>query len=176
MDAETLAGAAAKEGRLHGAGAAPVHPLAVLVPKEDASGPRVIFDHALGIVVGVMGQYLDGRIIAGIDLDHGLERLAEIPPVDRFVGGGHVMVLGCDPRPGDILGLRGRRQHSGSQGTYRGDRAAADGALEEVVPAFLNELLQFRVFLCVHVFMMTGGVVRRVWHWVFLHRVRTVNF
>ena len=38
--------------------------LLVLGPEEHAFGARVALDHALGVVVGVMGERLDGDVVA----------------------------------------------------------------------------------------------------------------
>ena len=64
VHAQALAGAAAEQGRVHRAGAAPVDALPAAVPEIDALGAGIALDHARGIVVGVMGERLDGDEVA----------------------------------------------------------------------------------------------------------------
>ena len=90
MHAEPLAGAAPEERRIHRPGAAPVDVLLVLGPVEHALGAGIALDHALGIVIGVMGQRLDRDEVAGVDLDLRLQLLAEIAPVHGIGIGGQM--------------------------------------------------------------------------------------
>src|SRR5439155_16637516 len=92
VDPQPLAGAAAEQGRLHRPGTAPVHPLALLVPVVNTLRARVAADHALAVVVGVVGQGLNGDQVSVIDLDERPERLAEVTPVDGLVRGGYVVI------------------------------------------------------------------------------------
>jgi hypothetical protein len=69
-----------------------------------ALGAGIALDHALGVVVGVMGQRLDGHVVAGIDLDHGFEQLAEIAPMDGIGRRRHVVMLGLALPRRDRLG------------------------------------------------------------------------
>ena len=92
VDAKTLAGAAAIHRGVHRPGAAPVDALATLIPAEHALRTRIAHDHALGIVVGVVGQGLQGHQIARMDVEAGLQALAEIAPVHGvLIGRQHVM-------------------------------------------------------------------------------------
>ena len=84
MHAQALASAAAKELAVDWAGAAAIDAFFLLGPEIDAFGTRVAFDHALGIVIGVMRQCLDRDVVARIHLDLRLEELAEITPVHRL--------------------------------------------------------------------------------------------
>ena len=61
--------AAAQQLAVDRSGAAPVDALLVLGPQEHAFRARIALDHALGVVVGVMGERLDGDEVAGVDLD-----------------------------------------------------------------------------------------------------------
>ena len=49
---------------------------------KHALGAGIAGDHALAVVIGVMGEHLDGDEIAGVDFELGCERPAEIAPVD----------------------------------------------------------------------------------------------
>src|SRR2546423_224862 len=97
VDAEAFAGAAAEQRRLHRTGAATIDTLALAVPVKDALGAGITLHHALGVVVGVMRERLDGDEVSAIDLDQRLQRLAEVAPVNRLVGG-----------PGAVMGPRAR--------------------------------------------------------------------
>ena len=92
MDAKALAGAATVDRRIHRPGAAPVDALAALIPAEHALGPGIALDHALGIVVGVVGQGLERDQIARVDVEAGLQALAEIAPVHGVLVGRQDMV------------------------------------------------------------------------------------
>src|SRR5207247_9774998 len=131
VHAEALARAPAEQRRLHRPRTPPIDTLALLVPVEDALGARITLDHPLGIVVGVVREGLDRHEVAGVDLDGGLERLAEISAVHRLVGRRHVIViLGAWHHSGLRLGRsdshRQRRRHS----------ADRERTLEEVPPSF----------------------------------------
>src|SRR6516162_2034980 len=54
-----------------------------LGPKEDALSTRIALDHALGVVIGVVSQRLDGDIVARVNLKLRLQELAEIAPMHR---------------------------------------------------------------------------------------------
>src|SRR5258708_15338371 len=100
VHAKSFAGAASQQLAVDRTGAAPVHTLLVLGRQIDALGAGIALDHALGVVVGMMGQGLDGDVVAGIDLDDRLAELAEIAPVDGFGGWRpRVMVWLSPPRP-----------------------------------------------------------------------------
>jgi hypothetical protein len=53
----------------------------VLGPQEHALGARIALDHALGVVIGVVRQGLDGDVIARIHFKLRLQELAEIAPM-----------------------------------------------------------------------------------------------
>jgi hypothetical protein len=94
VHAETFARATAQELAVDRASAAAVHTLLVLDPQEDAFGARIALDHAVGIVVGVVRERLDGDVVAGVDLEARLEDLAEVSPMDGLGGCRKVMVGG----------------------------------------------------------------------------------
>jgi hypothetical protein len=71
VHAETFSRAAAEERAVHRPRPAPVDALALLVPEEHALRAGIALDHALGVVVGVVGQHFDGDEIAGVHLDEG---------------------------------------------------------------------------------------------------------
>ena len=141
MDAEALARAASQQLAIEWTGAAPVDTLLVLGPQEHALRTRVALDHALGVVVGVMGERLDGDVVAAVHLDDRLQELAEIAPVNGVRRRRNIVMAGLAlPRDG---GLGCRR---GDQAAARGDkrrRAAArhEGALQEA-PALVVEFLE----------------------------------
>ena len=112
MHAEALARPATEQRRLHGAGAAPVHALALAVPVEDGLRARVALHHPLGVVVRVVREHFDGDEVARADLDERLEQLAEVAPVHGLVGGGHVIVV---HRAGHAAGLRLRGHRADSR-------------------------------------------------------------
>ena len=58
-----------------------INALLLLSPKVDAFDARITLDQAFDIVSGVMGNRLDGNVIARIHLDLRLEELTEIAPV-----------------------------------------------------------------------------------------------
>ena len=67
MDAKSLACAPPVEGSVERPSAAPVDVLRLLRPMEDALGSRIARNHALMIVIGMVGQRLDRDEIAGIE-------------------------------------------------------------------------------------------------------------
>ena len=134
VHAETLAGAAPQQLAVDRTGAAPVHALLVLGPQVDALGAGIALDHALGVVVGVMGQRLDGHVVAGIDLDDGLEQLAEIAPMDGVGGGRHVMMLRLALPRRDRLGGGGRDQRHAAGGQGRRASGGDKRAFQEAAP------------------------------------------
>src|SRR5207249_10238252 len=81
VHAEPLARAAAEQRRLHRPRAAPVHALALAAPVEDGLGARVALHHALGVVVRVVREHVDGDEVAGARLHARLQQLAEVTPV-----------------------------------------------------------------------------------------------
>ena len=116
MDALPLAGAFLIDLRVRRPGAAAIDAFLVLGPEEDALGPGIALHHALGVVIGVMGQRLDRDEVAALDLDPGLQRLREIAPMHRLGGGWQVMVLLFARRAG-----RARLRQSGADQRRRAD-------------------------------------------------------
>jgi len=134
VHAKALARAAPEQLAVNGAGTAPVHALLVLGPQEDALGAGIALDHALGVVIGVMGQDLNGHVIAGIDLNEWLEQFAEIAPVD---GVGRrwqvVMVRSASSRRGGLGdGRSDQRGPACCQG--RGSAGCHEGAFQKTAP------------------------------------------
>ena len=129
VHAEALAGAAAEQLAVDRAGAAAVDALLVLGPQEHAFGAGIALDHALGIVIGMMGQRLDGDVVAGIDLELRLEQLAEIAPM-HGVGGRRQVVIGR-------LAAAPRLRRGG-----RDQRAAARRPAAAAPPPATNALLR----------------------------------
>ena len=124
-----------------GPGAAAIDAFLLLGPQEHAFGAGIALDHALGIVIGMMRQRLDGDVVAGIDLELRLEQLAEIAPV-HGVRRRRQIVVGRLARSWCALRGRGRDQRAAGR-RPRGRRAAAghEGALEEAAP-FRVELVE----------------------------------
>ena len=87
VDAEPLAGATAVHGCVHRPGAAPVDAFAFGIPAEHALGTGIAHDHALGIVVGVVGERLQRHQVARVDVEARLLALAEIAPVHGVLVG-----------------------------------------------------------------------------------------
>ncbi len=81
MHADPLA-CAADERAFDRAGAAARHRLVLARPLEHALGAGIALDHALVIVVGMMGQRLDGGAVAGAQRQGRRDLLGEIAPVD----------------------------------------------------------------------------------------------
>src|SRR5690606_21595637 len=67
VHAEAFAGTAPLDGGIHRARAAAVHVLFLLVPVENAFHAGVALDQALVIVVGVVGNGLDGDKVPRLD-------------------------------------------------------------------------------------------------------------
>ncbi len=142
VHAEALAGTAAQELAVDGPGAAAVDALLVPGPQEYAFGAGIAFDHALGVVIGMMGQRFDGDVVAGIDLELRLEQLAEIAPMHRVRRRRQIM-KGRLARPRRrALCDRGRDQRAAGR-CPRSSRATAchEGTLEEAAP-FRVELVE----------------------------------
>ena len=93
VHAEALPGAAAEQRGVHRTGAAPVDVLLAAVPVVHALRTRIALDHAGSIVIGMVGERLNGHEIARFDLDQRRQRLAEVAPVHRPVRDGDVVVL-----------------------------------------------------------------------------------
>ena len=66
VDAEAFAGAATEQRAVHRSGAAPLDVLASASTKH-ALGAGVPGNHPLGVVIGVVGEHLDGHEVAGVD-------------------------------------------------------------------------------------------------------------
>ena len=115
VHAQPLARSAPEERGLHRPGAPPVDTLALPIPVEDRLRPRIPGHHPCRVVVGVVGQNLDGDEVARGHLDQRLEGLAEVPPVHRRVVGGHVVVVGGAGHRAR-LGRRAQRDHAGRRG------------------------------------------------------------
>ena len=81
VHAEAFAGAAAEDGGVDRAGAAPVDGLSVFGPEKDLFRRRVAPDHQFGIVRGVLGQRFNLDAVAGTDLEDRPQRTAEIAPM-----------------------------------------------------------------------------------------------
>jgi hypothetical protein len=64
MHAQPLAGAASEQRGIHRTGTAPIHAFARLIPEKYTFRARVAAHHARGIVVGMVGERLDGHEIA----------------------------------------------------------------------------------------------------------------
>ncbi len=81
VHAEAFAGAAAEDGGVDRAGAAPVDGLSILGPEKDLFRPRIAPDHQFGIVGGVLGQRFNLDAVAGTNFENGPQRTAEIAPM-----------------------------------------------------------------------------------------------
>jgi hypothetical protein len=138
MHAEAFAGAATQQLAVDRPGAAAVDAFFVLGPKVDALDARVAFDHALGVVAGVMGDRFDCDVVAGIDFKLRLQQFAEIAPVHRVGVRGQIMI-------GRLAGFglrRGRRcQGAGAGPCGSGSAAGEESALEKAAP-FAIEIVQ----------------------------------
>jgi hypothetical protein len=100
----------------------------LLGPEVDALDAGIAFDHSGGVVIGVVGDRLDGDEIAGIDFKLRLQQFAEIAPM-HGVGICRQAVIGRLAG----LGLRRRRSGEGA-GAGEGRRCSAagqEGALEK---------------------------------------------
>ena len=156
MHAQALASAAAKELAVDRAGASAIDAFFLLGPEIDAFGTRVAFDHAFGIVIGMMRQCLDRHVVARIHLDLRLEQLAEITPVHRLCSGREIVVAGL-ALPGRGCLRRRRSDHRRAAGGER-RRTAGRGecALEETA-ALVIEIGQ--QLLAMQVKLRAGTVV-----------------
>ena len=99
MHAQALAGTA-QEGTLDRPGAASRHRLMLARPVEHALRPWVIRDHALVVVVRVMGQRLDRGAVAGPHRQRRGDHRAEVSPVHGGWRNGEVVMLHPFPTPG----------------------------------------------------------------------------
>ena len=147
VHAETLAGAAAEQLAVDRAGAAAVDALLLLGPEKHAFGAGIALDHALGVVIGVMGERLDGDVVAGIDLEPRLEQLAEIAPM-HGVGGRREIVIGRLARPRLRRGRLDQRAAARRQGC--GAATRHERALEKAAPfrvEIVEELLAMQLEL-----------------------------
>jgi hypothetical protein len=92
-----------------------------------------------------MRQCFDGDIVAGIDLDDGLEQLAEIPPVDGLGGRGHVMMVRFAlPRRHRLGGGRRHERHT-SGGQRRRASGGDERTFQETAPLSVEILEQLPV-------------------------------
>ena len=134
MHAEALAGATAQQLTVHRTCAASIHAFLVLRPQVHAFGAGIAFDHPLGIVVGVVCQCLDGHVVTGIDLELGLEQLAEIAPVN-CVGCRRKVVIGwlTGSRRGTLSHGRRDQRSTGCTKRCRSSRRH-EGALKKGAP------------------------------------------
>ena len=64
MHAKAFAGAAAQQLAVDWSRAATIDALLVLSPQEHALGTGIALDHALGVIVGVVGERFDGDVVA----------------------------------------------------------------------------------------------------------------
>ncbi len=134
MHADAFAGAAHERtfGRPR---AAARHGFVFLGPVEHAFGAGIVRDHALVIVIGVMGQRFDGGAVAGLQRQRRRDLLAEIAPLD--VGGRngeemmfHAIGLGCTRM--ELVGTVRRSAHyagatSGLSRFHHVEEARGDG-------------------------------------------------
>ena len=81
VHAKALARAAPEQLAVDRPRAAAIDVFLVLGPQEHALGARIALDHALGVVIGVVRQGLDGDVIARIHFKLRLQELAEIAPM-----------------------------------------------------------------------------------------------
>ena len=126
-----------------------IHALPVLGPKVDALGAGIALDHALGVVVGVVGQRLDRDVVAGVDLDGGLQELAEIAPMHGVRRRRQEVVTRLSlPGRGGLGGRRRDQRCAARQGRCAG--GAREGALQEAPPLaaqLVEQLLAMEVEL-----------------------------
>ena len=83
VHAEAFARAASEQLAVDRSSAAAIDAFLVLGPQKHALGARIALDHALGVVIGVVRQGLDGDVIARIHFQLRLQELAEIAPMHR---------------------------------------------------------------------------------------------
>jgi hypothetical protein len=102
--------------------------------KYTALGAGVAFHHALGVVIGVMGQRFDGHEVTGVDFDHRLEQLAEIAPVHGIGGGRHIVVARFAlPRAHSLRRSR-RNQRDAARGKRRRPASHQERAFQKAAP------------------------------------------
>jgi len=142
VHAEALAGSTSQKLSVHRTGAATVDALLVLGPQEHAFGARIALNHALGIVVRVMGKGLDRDIVAGLYLKLRLEKLAEIAPM-HGIGGRREIMIGRLARAERALRLRRRQKRASRPGG--GAAARHESALEEAAPLEIEIVQQLPV-------------------------------
>jgi hypothetical protein len=113
---------------------------------KDAFGAGIAPNHAIGIVVGMVGQGFDGDEITRLDLDHGLGRLAEVAP-QHGVGAGRDVVVAAHARArlGALREGAGRHRHAQRAGRHRG-APRAHRIAQEGTARHLELLLHF--FFC----------------------------
>src|SRR5262249_5432405 len=92
----------------------PLHTLLGLVPGIDPLHAWIAFDHALVVVVGMMGHRLDGHDVPRYDGDKWCEVLAEVTPVHGLISRGNVIVadgtaLGMGLRMSECCGVDAAR-------------------------------------------------------------------
>jgi len=125
---------------IHRSRATAIHCLAIRVPLENALRTRIAFNHALDIVVGVMRNGFDSRVITGLQLQQRLHGLAEITPVDSLVISRDVVVADL------FAGFLGRQRTLGNA-CQTGDaccRLTADSGAQALT-RFLELALQIGV-------------------------------
>ena len=132
VHAKALAGATPEQRGIHRPGAAPVDTLLFLGPQKHAFGAGIALHHALGVVIGMVGQRLDGDEVAGIDLDLRFQLLAEIAPM-HGVGIRGQMVIGSLGRLVLFGGSRHLRRHQGNaaRGHRRSTACRGEAGLQE---------------------------------------------
>jgi len=147
VDAEAFTGTTAQQLAVNRAGAAAINALLLLSPKVDAFDARITLDQAFDIVSGVMGNRLDGNVIARIHLDLRLEELTEIAPVHCVSICRQVMVSWL---AGFGLSRSWRRKRAATCPGYSRAAASKKCALEKAAPLrikVIEELLlmEFKV-------------------------------
>ncbi len=79
MNAKALTCPPSIDRRIHRASTTAFDVLSFLCPIEDAFGAGVALHHALIVIIGVVGQRLDGKRVAELTVTIGVRRLAENP-------------------------------------------------------------------------------------------------
>src|SRR5215470_4085754 len=153
VHAEALAGSTSQKLSVHRSGAATVDALLFLGPQEHAFRARIALDHALGVVVRMMGKGLDRDIVAGIYLKLRFEEFAEIAPM-HGIGRRREIMIGRLTRAERGLCLHWRQQRAGCPG---GSAAARhEGTLEEAAPLGIEI---FQQLLAVQLKLWAIGIV-----------------